>query len=311
MLEWLADATGVLLRRDAIESGIDDNALARAVKTGRIVRLRQGAYALGPVWASADEIGRYRLLIHAVRRQYGDDVAISHTSACIEQGGPNWGLDLSNVHMTSLFGIGERSAAKVVHHRGVCRVGDITRLDDAWITAPARTALDTACLASRESAVAVLDYFQQQKLTTREELEQVLASMTHTPDSLSLMPKLQLSDGKAESVGETRSRLLFKKTGLPAPVAQFEIRHPAGHVAGRVDFAWPERRVMLEFDGVTKYLRNRRKGETIEQAVLREKTREDHLREITGWIMVRLVWADLAYPTETANRIFRAFAQAA
>ncbi len=311
MLEWLADGNGLLLRRDVVASGIDDNALARAVRCGRLVRIRQGAYVLGPVWSSADKMGRYRLLIHAVRRQYGDDVAISHTSACIEQGGPNWGLDLSRVHVTSLFGSGERTAAKVVHHRGVCRAGDITRLDGAWITAPARTALDTASLAAREPAVAVLDYFQQKGLATREELEQVLESMTNFPESLSLLPKLRLSDGRAESVGETRSRLLFKSQGLPAPIPQFEIVHPAGHVAGRVDFAWPERRVMLEFDGRAKYLRTRRKGETIEEAVMREKAREDHLRELTGWLMVRLIWADLDYPAETVNRILRAFAQAA
>ncbi|WP_322936381.1 type IV toxin-antitoxin system AbiEi family antitoxin domain-containing protein [Nocardioides bizhenqiangii] len=311
MLEWLADAHGVLLRRDAVESGIDDNALRRAVLTGRIVRLRQGAYVLAPVWEAADRVGRHRLLVVAVRKQYGNDVALSHTSANIEQGGPSWGLDLRAVHLTNLYGVGERSSAKVVHHRGICRAGDITCLDGGWITAPARTAMDTACISSRDPAVVVLDYFQQSGLATREQLEQVLASMKATPGSLSLLPKLRLSDGKAESVGETRSRLLFRNEGLPAPIAQYEIRHPAGHVAGRVDFAWPERKVMAEFDGVQKYLRLRRKGESLEEAILREKAREDHLREITGWLMVRLVWADLDHPAVTANRILRAFAQAA
>lgn len=311
MLEWLADAHGILLRRDAIASGIDDNALARAVKAGRIVRLRQGAYVLAPVWQEADRVGRHRLLVGAVRQQYGDDVALSHTSACIEQNGPNWRLDLDAVHLTNLYGVGERSAAKVVHHRGTCRVGDITRLDGAWITAPARTAMDTACIADRDPAVAVLDNFLQRGLVTREELEQVLAAMKFTPDTLSLTWKLQLADGKAESVGETRTRLLCRDQGVPAPVPQFEIRHPAGHVAGRVDFAWPERRVMLEFDGMQKYLRLRRRGESLEETILREKAREDHLRELTGWLMIRIVWGDLAYPVETANRILRAFAQAA
>lgn len=311
MLEWLADANGVLLRRDAVASGIDDNALKRAVDVGRIVRLRQGAYALAPVWTSADRVGRYRLLISAVRRQYGDDVALSHTSACIEQGGPNWGLDLGAVHLTNLYGLGERSAAKVVHHRGVCRVGDITRLDGGWITSPARTAMDAARIATREPAVAVLDYFQQRGLASREQLEQVLAAMTWTPDSLDLTRKLQLSDGRAESVGETRTRLLFKQERVPAPIPQFEICYPSGLVAGRVDFAWPERKVMAEFDGHSKYLRLRREGETIEQTILREKAREDLLRELTGWLMVRLTWADLDFPTTTANRILRKFAQAA
>lgn len=311
MLEWLADEHGVLLRSDVVASGIDDNALRRAVQAGRVVRMRQGAYALGPVWQSADRVGRHRLLVVAVRRQYGNDVALSHVSACIEQGGPNWGLDLTAVHLTNLLGIGERKAARIVHHRGACRAHDITRLDGGWITAPARTAMDTACIAAREPAVAVLDYFQQRGLATRDQLEEVFASMKSTPDSLSLLMKLDLSDGKAESVGETRSRLLFRKEGLPAPEPQFEIFHPSGLLAGRVDFAWPERRVMLEFDGIQKYLRLRREGETIEQAILREKAREDLLRELTGWIMIRLIWADLDRPEATANRILRKFAQAA
>jgi len=311
MLEWLADAHGVLLRRDAVASGIDDNALKRAVRAGRIVRLRQGAYVLMPVWESTDRVGRHRLLVIAVRRQYGEHVALSHTSACIEQGGPNWGLDLSSVHLTSLFGVGERRGAKIVHHRGVCRVDDITRLDGGWITSPARTAMDTACIAAREPAVAVLDHFQQRGLATRDQLEQVFASMKATPDTLSLLLKLELSDGKAESVGETRTRMLCKNQRLPAPIPQFEILHPSGLVAGRVDFAWPERKVMLEFDGIQKYLRLRREGETIEEAILREKAREDLLRELTGWLMIRLIWADLDHPVATASRILRKFAQAA
>ena len=311
MLEWLADEHGVLLRSEAVASGIDDNALRRAVRSGRIVRLRQGAYVLGPVWQSTDKVGRHRLLVVAVRRQYGDDVALSHISACIEQGGPNWGLDLSAVHLTNLFGVGERKGAKVVHHRGVCRVDDVTRLDGGWITSPARTAMDTACIAAREPAVAVLDHFQQRGLATREQLDQVFETMRSTPDSLSLLLKLELSDGMAESVGETRTRLLCKNERLPAPIPQFEILHPSGLLAGRVDFAWPDRKVMLEFDGVQKYLRLRREGETIEQTILREKAREDLLRELTGWLMIRLIWADLESPTATANRILRKFAQAA
>ena len=311
MLEWLADENGVLLRRDAIANGVDDNALYRAVRAGRVVRIRQGAYVLAPVWESADRVAKHRLLIVGVRKLYGDDVALSHTSACIEQGGPNWGLDLSSVHLTNLYGIGERTGGKVIHHRGVCRVDDITRLDNGWITSPPRTAMDTACIASQDAGVGVLDFFQQRKLATREQLQVTLESMTATPDTLSLLRKLQLSDGKAESIGETRSRLLFKREGVPAPEAQFEIRHPSGLIAGRVDFAWPERRTMCEFDGIQKYLRLRRAGETIEQTVLREKAREDLLRELTGWWMVRLIWDDLNYPADTAARIFRAFAQAA
>lgn len=311
VIEWLVNPSGILLRRDAISAGVDDNALRRAVDAGFIVRMRQGAYVLAAVWEVADERERHRLLLEAVRMLYDETVAASHVSACIEQGGPTWGLDLSNVHLTNLFGRGERGAAKVVHHRGVCSASDITRDAQGWITAPARTALDTACLAGQEAAVAVVDWYLQVGLTTLYELFALHGRMTEWPDSLGLHRVLALVDGKAESVGETRTRLMCRAQRLPAPIAQYEIRHPSGRLAGRVDFAWPEHRVMLEFDGAIKYHRYRRPGESLEEMVMREKRREDLLRELTGWTMIRITWADLARPAETAARIRRAIQMAA
>ena len=63
---------------------------------------------------------------------------------------------------------------------------------------------------------------------------------------------------------------------------------------------------MLEFDGAIKYHRFRRPGESLEEMVMREKGREDLLRELTGWTMIRITWADLARPAEPAARIRRA-----
>lgn len=311
MIEWLVNSSGILLRRDAIADGVDDNALRRAVQTGILVRMRQGAYVLAAVWELADPREKHRLLLEAVRLLYDEGVAASHVSACVLQGGPTWGMDLSNVHLTNLFGRGERGAAKVVHHRGVCTAMDVTRDALGWITAPPRTALDTACLLDQESAVAVVDWYLQAGLTTLEELLVVHGRMTEWPESLGLQRVLRLVDGLAESVGETRTRLLCRAQGLPLPTPQFEIRHPSGRLAGRVDFAWPEHRVMLEFDGMVKYHRFRRPGETLEQMIMREKQREDLLRELTGWTMIRITWADLARPAETAARIRRALRLAA
>jgi len=312
MIEWLADDDGILLRRDALLAGVDDKALAHSVRAGRIVRLRQGAYALRPRWDEADAVGRHRLLVSAVRQQYrGEDVALSHVSACLEQGGPSWRLDLSHAHLTHLDGRGGRRGARIVHHHGECLVGDLTRDAAGWVTSPTRTALDTASTAEREPAVAVLDWYLHNGLTTSEDLAEGFRRMTTWPHTLALQIAVRLADGSAESVGETRTRLLLRDQRLPQPVPQFEVFHPSGRLAGRVDFAWPEQRTMLEFDGKEKYLRFRRPGESIEEAVLREKRREDQLRELTGWTMVRLTWADLDMPQATAARIRRAFRVAA
>ena len=311
MLEHLADSDGIILRRDAVALGYDDNYLARARRAGEYVRMRQGAYVLTPIWEQADRVGKHLLLVGAVVKLYDDRVAVSHQSACVTQGGPNWGLDLSTAHLTNLFGIGERSAARVTHHRGTCRVGDVSRNGAGWITSPTRSALDTATLAGRDAAVCVLDWYLNQGLVTDEELRIGLDAKTEWADTLALFTKVQLCDGRSESVGETRSRLLCVDRGLPRPELQFRVFHPSGLIAGRTDFAWPQHRVLGEFDGIQKYLRTRRPGETIEQAVLREKAREDLLRELTGWTFIRLVWGDLATPAATEARIRRALGRIA
>lgn len=305
VVEHLADAAGVVLRRTALAAGYDDNSLARLRRSGALVRVRQGAYVLGNVWTEADRVGRHLLLSHAVMRQYDGRVALSHASACVKQGGPDWGLDLRHVHLTDLRGKGERRAAGVIHHRGTCRVGDVTRAEGHWITSPARTALDTASVAGRDAAVCVLDYFLNRGLATVQDYAVGFDAMSRWPDTLGLHSRLRLCDGGSESVGETRTRLLCVDQRLPVPELQWEVVNAKGLLIGRTDFAWPRHGVFGEFDGVTKYLAHRRPNETIEQAVLREKRREDLIREITGWRCIRVTWADLKIPAVTADRIRR------
>jgi hypothetical protein len=311
MIEELADGQGVILRRDAIAVGYDDNALARLVRAKRIVRIRHGAYVPTELWSRASAEHRHRMLSAAVLRQYDDNIVLSHVSALIEQGGPTCGLNLDDVHVTHLRGGGRRSA-KIVHHEGGCRVGDVTRDGRGfWITAPGRTVLDTASGVPVEVGVCIADDFLHRGLTSLEDLMFRYDHRPEWPGDLHLRSVLQLCDGRSESVGETLSRQLFKRMNLPTPELQWEVFHPDGRLAGRTDFAWPHYRLLCEFDGRTKYLRYRRPGESIEDAVLREKRREDLLRELTGYLMIRLVWADLYVQEATAQRIRRLMAQAA
>jgi len=56
---------------------------------------------------------------------------------------------------------------------------------------------------------------------------------------------------------------------------------------------------------MAKYGRLRKGHETPGQAVEREKNREDRLREETGWLMVRLIWAELFTPGHVGGKIRR------
>lgn len=301
-LEYAFDNHGLLLRRDAVASGIDDKALARLVDNKVLVKLRQAIYCRFDIYVAADSRERHRLLSHGVMRLYGDHVVLSHGSACIAQGGPAYGLALGSVHLTHLTG-GGRQRSRVRHHNGECRVGDIRRQDGHWITTPARSVADTGCTDGVVAALVQANHFLHNKLMTRDELAAVIRRANNWPGSLRHHPVILLADARIESVGETLSDHLFFTQGLPRPEPQFEIHDDHLRAVYRVDFAWPEHRVIVEFDGEEKYHRLRREGETIEHMVMREKKREDRIRELTGWTVIRITWRDLGFPIHTAKRI--------
>lgn len=116
---------------------------------------------------------------------------------------------------------------------------------------------------------------------------------------------LRLAHPRIESVGETRTLFCCWSQGLPAPEPQWIVSEHGREIA-RLDFAWPELGVWLEFDGRQKYVKFLREGETVTDAVLREKRREERIAELTGWRCIRITWADLADPVRLAARL-RAF----
>ena len=123
------------------------------------------------------------------------------------------------------------------------------------------------------------------------------------PGSLTTDVVLRLADPRLESVGEDRFAYLCYRQSLPKPEPQVEIFDERGNLFARVDFAWPEHRVFVEFDGKAKYENYRRAGETLDEYLMREKRREEQICQLTGWTCIRITWADLARPDLLAARI--------
>ena len=311
MLEHLIDEAGILLRRDAVVAGVDDIALLRLTRNGELARIRHGVYCQAERWREADGVQRHLILSRGVMRLYPDEVALSHTSAAIAQGAPAWGLDLSEVHITDLDRTGQRRRARVRHHRGSCRVGDLTRLEGHWITSPARTALDVAGLISRDAAVCVLDHFLFRGLVTTDELTQGLQARIDWPAHFAATVAVGLARTGAESVGETRLRLLLGDLGFRDMVLQQPFYDGSHQPFAYGDIVLPDLGILLEFDGREKYLRWRRPGESLADCILREKAREDRIREVTGLRVLRVTWADLESPERLRHRILRLAARAA
>ena len=108
---------------------------------------------------------------------------------------------------------------------------------------------------------------------------------------------LREADPACESVGETRTRVLLRDLGLEVR-SQVRISDARGLI-GRVDFLVGER-VVVEFDGMVKY-----GGAEGRRALQAEKAREDRLRD-AGYVVVRLVWADLDDPQRVRDLVARA-----
>jgi hypothetical protein len=115
-------------------------------------------------------------------------------------------------------------------------------------------------------------------------------------------------DGRAESVGESFSRVVIQELGLPEADLQVEVHDPSGLLVGRCDFGWRRFRTLGEFDGKIKYGRLLRDGQEAGEVVFDEKVREDELRGL-GHEVVRWVDADLRAPERLRGRILRAFAR--
>src|SRR5690606_18390651 len=124
-------------------------------------------------------------------------------------------------------------------------------------TRPARAALEFTTIHGVEASLVAVNGLLRGKAMTLEEFQAQVEEHQSWPNSLSADLVLRLADPRTESVGEDRFLYLAFRHGLPRPTPQVEIYDEAGNLVGRVDFAWPEFGVFLEFDGRVKYERFR------------------------------------------------------
>lgn len=302
--------TRVWLRRELVADGLHDRAIARLVADGTLAKVRWGAYADGGTWAQLDEAGRYGLRGRAVLQQAKTEAVLSHASGLPEYDAPVWGIDLSNVHVTRTDGRTGRKQAGVQQHSGLILPGDVVLRNGVRVMSPTRIALEITTMAPTDASLCVVNYLLNAGLTDHAALHERYVGMQEWPDTLTTDLVLRLADDRIESVGETRTFHTCYQQGLPMPEPQYKVRDASGRVVARVDFAWPEHGVFLEFDGRIKYERLLRQGERASDVVIREKKREELVCRLTGWRCIRVTWADLANPERLAALIRAALAGA-
>lgn len=193
--------------------------------------------------------------------------------------------------------------ARASHHAGdrqhslPIAPNDSVTVDGISLTSQLRTLSDVAVLDSPVSGLAIADALLRSKLFTPDTLAAAIS--TH-PLIRADGPALEIAgfaSPYAESPGESWCRLELHRAGLPAPFEQVHIRDRDWQFVGRVDFAWPEQGVILEFDGLGKY-----RGPDGAKVLEEEKHREIRLQEL-GWIVIRCLWQNLSHFGPIAERI--------
>jgi hypothetical protein len=119
---------------------------------------------------------------------------------------------------------------------------------------------------------------------------------------------MALVDGRSESPGETRTRLVLNAGPLPKTELQISVFDEYGRFVGRADGGYPEQGVFWEYDGKAKYAALLKPGQTTLDAVLAEKKRESDITEL-GSTMVRIDMHDITDRARLWDRMARALAR--
>jgi predicted transcriptional regulator of viral defense system len=298
----------VLRRAEAVRSGFTDAELARAVRRQELIRLQRGAYLEAPVSLPVETEARHALAVVATVAGLRLPGVVSHASAAVLHGLPVWRLPLDRVHVLRPPPAAGSGSLRV--HLHVARLPDeeVTVVRDVPVTSVTRTVVDVARTASFESAVVLADRALRLGETSRGELTACLARMGGVHGARRAARVLAFADRLSESVGESRSRVLLHRLGLPVPDLQVRVLRSDRSLIGRCDFGWEDQRTVAEFDGRLKYGRLLRPGQSPGDVVFEEKRREDELRD-HRWEVARWTWDELDHPRVIEQRVRRAFAR--
>ncbi|GAA4180340.1 hypothetical protein [Gryllotalpicola koreensis] len=300
----------IRVSRDAAAE-LSHQEFARRVRAGDVERLRRGVGRPAPVPLAlvdrfdrpAERRSRYLDLVAAVAETRRSQVVFAGRSAAAI-----WNLATvaawpSFVEILEPRGSARRSKRGIVVHRTAFEADDIVPWGEHYVTSPARTIADLARSGDFVAAVVALDHALSRRANdalrmTKEDVSEVLDRTGSSRGLARARAAVEFADGRADSVGESLSRIDIFQLGFELPELQVRHPHPGGFYDA--DFKWPgtSRRppTIGEFDGVMKYLDERyRNGTDVGQVLVAEKFREDFLRgEGNGFL--RWGWEEARKP---------------
>lgn len=246
-------------------------------------------------------VQQHRRAVDAVHLTRRTTVVFGYESAAVVLGISVSAVSASPVHVIVASSSPARSKNGVLVHRQDLRDEDVIQVGDLLVTSPLRTAVDIARARSFRTALVTLDFVVNTRrarsvgATTVEELQEELARSGAVRGGARARRAIDFARDGAANPGESISRAVIHQLGFPTPLLQVRHDNPRG---GNyfTDTEWPEHRLIGEFDGKGKYLKEEYlRSMSPGEAVYEEKIREDHLRAEDNRV-VRWGWKELRDP---------------
>jgi hypothetical protein len=226
-------------RRQLIELGLSDAAIAHRVATGRLVIVEEGVLAVAPV-LEHDDWGRW---MGATLTAPGS--VLSHVSAAAARG--IWSLPRQVETITRPGSGGPRRHGGLLVFRSSTLAGECELLLGIPVTSVPRTLLDLAGGVSERALARALREAVRLRLTTVSELADHLGQYRGRRGSRRLAAAIARYTGlpleRARSGAEVRALEVLHTAGSPLPRLNVRV---AGEEA---DLSWSDRRLIIEIDG--------------------------------------------------------------
>lgn len=271
---------------DAADEGISYGRLRRPDLTRPVRGVRAPA--------DADLLMRCRALL--LHRPEG--MCFSHTTAALLYGAPlPRRLNADPIHITVMAPARAPQIGGVIGH--VARRTN-TRLHSGLpVSAPASMWLDLATELQRHELVALGDFLLANGGTTADELEEALESAAGRRGVATARLALPLLHAGSESPAESALRVVLHDAGIVPPCLNYRIHSREGSFVARVDMAYPDQRLVIEYEG---------DHHRVDRDQWHKDIRRQARLEDLGWRVIRATAADLADPADILLRIRRALA---
>ena len=274
---------GVFVGAHAIAEGF---LTARRLREGPFVRVLHGVYA------DASQPRDHLLRCRAAAALMPGGAVLGGRSAASVLGAPQPGYS-APVTVMLPDGVQWTGPSGVRTRRAQLPTADVVRrADGLHHTTAVRTAWDVAATESTATAVGVLDAMLRADDVTEADLRTLLTDGVGRWGVTRARRALGLCDRRSQSPPESWVRVACALAGLPAPVPQLEI-YSAGVWLGQVDLAWPEHRVVVEYEGEYHF-------DGVQ--IAKDDHRYDRLIA-AGWTVIRLAAHDLRDMDDVVRRI--------